>query len=183
MKKTVFLVSLFLLLGLSLVLAHGEEGFAEAEVIIESKLPCDSLTDEQLELVGDYYMAQMHPGEAHEIMDERMGGEGSESLRQMHIGMARSFYCGEYGAMSSGMMNMMMGRGGMMSGGMMDFSGSENNVRGENMVYGMMDGGMMMGGGIYGMGVVGIIYFALAAFLFSVIFWLTHNWLIKGKRR
>lgn len=37
-------------------------------------------------------------------------------------------------------------------------------------------GGMMA----WGMG-LGIVYFALAAFLFSVIFWLTYNWLVKAE--
>jgi hypothetical protein len=48
---------------------------------------------------------------------------------------------------------------------------------------GDMMSGMMMGGGVYGMGVLGFVYFALAAFIFSIIFWATHNWLVKGKKR
>jgi hypothetical protein len=47
----------------------------------------------------------------------------------------------------------------------------------------MMSGGMMGGAGWFGMGLVGLIYFAIGAFVFSVIFWLTHNWLVKDKRR
>ncbi|MBU2637892.1 MAG: hypothetical protein KJ955_02880 [Nanoarchaeota archaeon] len=39
----------------------------------------------------------------------------------------------------------------------------------------------MMGWG-FGMG-FGIAYFALAAFVFSIIFWLTYNWLVKGEKR
>ena len=169
MKKIIFLITL-LLLSSSLVLAHGEETFAEAEEIIESKISCDQLTDEQLEVIGDYYMEQMHPGEEH----ERMGGEGSESLRLMHINMAKSFYCGEHDAMSSGMMSMMMG------GGMMDFSTFKNNkniIGGENMAYGMMSTGM----GAWSL--YGLVYFIVIAFIFSVIFWLTHNWLVKGKKK
>src|SRR3989344_9200400 len=116
MKKifSPLIVILFVLsLSISFVLANEEETFAAAEEIIKQKISCDSLTEDQLETLGDYYMEQMHPGELHEIMDERMGGEGSESLRQIHINMARSFYCGERGMMSAGMMNMMMG-GNMM---------------------------------------------------------------------
>lgn len=85
--------------------------FEQAEGIINAELPCDSLSDEQLELLGDYYMEGMHPGEAHILMDEMMGGEGSEALREVHINMAKSFYCGEAGAMGSGMMGMMGGIG------------------------------------------------------------------------
>jgi putative membrane protein len=113
-----------------LVSAHGEEAFEEAEKIIDSKTSCDQLTEDQLEIIGDYYMEQMHPGEDHEIMDERMGGEDSESLRQMHINMALSFYCGEHSVMTSDMMDFMMGRrgidtqgGDMMVNGMMNWGG------------------------------------------------------------
>src|SRR3989344_9516564 len=65
-------------------------------------------------------MEQMHPGEAHEMMDQMMGGEGSESLRQVHINMAKRLYCNEGvgGMMGGGMMNMMMGNN-MMGSGMM----------------------------------------------------------------
>lgn len=109
MKKIILLL---LIVSILPSIANADmENFAEAEKLIKSKTSCDDLTDIQLELLGDYYMEQMHPGKLHEIMDERMGGEGSESLRQVHINMAKSFYCGEYGMMSSGMMNMMMGRG------------------------------------------------------------------------
>jgi len=63
-------------------------------------------------------MEQMHPGEAHEIMDNMMGGEGSESLKQVHINMAKRLYCNEnvyigYGMMGSWGMTNMMGRGMM----------------------------------------------------------------------
>jgi len=65
-----------------------------------------------------------------------MGGEGSESLRQMHINMGLSFYCGEHKAMSGGMMNMMMG-GNMMGGdsGMMSGYSVYNNNRNFNWLF------------------------------------------------
>ncbi len=99
--------------------AHGEDEFAEAEEIIKMKIPCENLSDEQLEILGDYYMEQLHPGELHEAMDERMGGEGSDRLRQVHIAMGRAFYCGEHGAVPSSMMDMMVGRGMIGNNGMM----------------------------------------------------------------
>ena len=108
--KIVILV--ILVINISFVYSHEEETFALAEEIIKQKIICDELSENQLEILGDYYMEQMHPGELHEIMDERMGGEGSESLRQVHINMGLAFYCGEHGRFSSGMMNMMMGRTG-----------------------------------------------------------------------
>ena len=84
-------------------------------------------------------MEQMHPGEQHELMDKMMGGEGSESLRQAHIFMARRWYCGD--AVGMGMMGMMMGGNVGMGGGVM---GS-----------GMMGGGMM-GSGMVDSGVAGM---------------------------
>ena len=110
--KKIFTILIFgmLLLSVSLVFAH-EHDFNETKQIINSGISCDKLTDEQLESIGDYYMEQMHPGEAHKMMDQMMGGEGSESLRQVHINMAKRLYCNEDigGMMGGGMMNIMMG--------------------------------------------------------------------------
>ena len=121
MKKTrlfIALVGVLLILTLALTLAH--ENFTETKELIDSKIDCNELNNEQLEEIGDYYMEQMHPGEAHEIMHKMMGGEDSETVRQMHIQMAKSIYCGESGSMMS-MMNMMTNdmQSGMM-GGMMN---------------------------------------------------------------
>ncbi len=112
------LILIFVILS-SIIIAHNEDVFAEAEEIIASKIHCAQLGESQLESIGDYYMEQMHPGELHERMDRMIGVEGSESLRQVHINMAKTFYCGEHGAMPGNMMNTMMGRGGMMNFGMM----------------------------------------------------------------
>lgn len=111
--RIVLLTLIFLLLTISTVSSH-EVNFTETKQLIDSGIGCDKLTDEQLEAIGDYYMEQMHPGEAHEIMHRMMGGEGSASLKQMHIQMARNIYCGEniiMGGMMgiNGMMNWMWG--------------------------------------------------------------------------
>jgi hypothetical protein len=48
----------------------------------------------------------------------------------------------------------------------------------------LADMGDMMGFGMMGTGMFslfGLIYFAIGAFIFSVIFWLTHNWLAKKR--
>ncbi len=122
MKRIIILgVLLFLVTTLffGFAFAHGEDEFAEAEEIINMKTACENLSEEQLESLGDYYMEQMHPGELHEIMDERMGGEGSDRLTQVHIAMGKTFYCGEHGAVPSPMMNTMIGRGMMGGSGMM----------------------------------------------------------------
>ncbi len=51
----------------------------------------------------------------------------------------------------------------------------------------LADGGMMdfhiVGGGMFGGWLLGIIYFAIGAFIFSVIFWLTYNWLVKCNKK
>jgi len=117
MRKIFFAIMVVLLMNISLAFAH-EHNFDETKQLIDSGISCDKLTDEQLEAMGDYYMEQMHPGEAHEMMDKMMGGEDSESLKQMHIQMAKRLYCneGDGGMMGGGMMNMMMGNGNMMGG-------------------------------------------------------------------
>ena len=114
--KKIFAILIFsiLLLNINLIFAH-EHNFDETKQLIDSGISCNSLTDEQLESIGDYYMEQMHPGEAHEMMDQMMGGEGSDSLKQTHIQMAKRFYCNE--DIGGGMMNMMGNN--MMSSGMM----------------------------------------------------------------
>ena len=113
----------------AIVTAH-EINITEAKKIIDSEINCSKLDEGELEAIGEYYMEQIHPGEAHELMDKMMGGEDSESLRKMHINMAKTIYCNESGMMGSGemmgMMNMM--DGGMMgSGEMMGNSGSGFN--------------------------------------------------------
>ncbi|MBI2650867.1 hypothetical protein HYX01_00140 [Candidatus Woesearchaeota archaeon] len=119
--KNIFAFLMLFLLAAAIAFAHDEENFAETKRLIDSKIQCDKLTDEQLRHIGDYYMEQMHPGEAHELMDQMMGGEASESLRQTHILMAKRLYCKDtsgmtnYGMMGmmGGMMNMAMGSGMM----------------------------------------------------------------------
>jgi len=111
MRKAILLIIFVLFtLIIPLVLAHGEDPFDEAKELIDSKVSCNDLSDEQLEMIGDYLMEQMHPGEQHENMDNALGGEGSENLKQTHIRMARMMYCGEM----SSMMNMPMMNAGMM---------------------------------------------------------------------
>ncbi len=124
MKKIFFILSLILFFNLFLVFAN--ENFTETKNLIDSGISCDKLTDKQLEIIGEYYMEQMHPGEAHELMDEMMGGEGSESLKQAHINMAKNIYCNE---------NIYMGYGTMGSGNMMS-SGGMMGIWGYNSGYG-----------------------------------------------
>lgn len=105
MNKAIYFLVMFLVLSLPLTSAHAGD-FNETKKLIESGISCDNLTEDQLEEIGDYYMELMHPGEQHEIMDQMMGGEGSTTLRQMHINMALRLYCGQN---VGGMMGMMGG--------------------------------------------------------------------------
>ena len=148
MKKTILIMLLFsmLLLSVTLVYAHGD--FNETKQLIDSDISCDKLTDEQLEVIGDYYMEQMHPGEAHEMMHKMMGGEDSETTKLMHINMPESIYCGETNQEMMGMMNMMSSNNSEMMNmmvndrNMMSFGGMMNE--------GMMGGNMMTGRGMMG---------------------------------
>ena len=128
MKKIALLI--ILLVTMSIASVHGQENqedFSRALEIIENKVPCENLTDSDFDILGDYYMELMHPGEAHEQMDAMMGGEGSESLEIMHINMGKRFYCDDYsyargGLMGAGIMGgRMMGSYGFGNTGMMQF--------------------------------------------------------------
>jgi len=47
--------------------------------------------------------------------------------------------------------------------------------------YGHMGGYGMMGG--IGVGLYGIVWFVLAMFIFSIIFWSTYRWIIKDAKK
>ncbi|HLC62549.1 MAG TPA: hypothetical protein VJI52_06040 [Candidatus Nanoarchaeia archaeon] len=120
MKKIIFVVIVALLLSLGLANAITQQEISEAKGLIDSKVDCKSLSDSQLEIIGEYEMELMHPGESHELMHKMMGlKEGSEAEKQFHINMAKTIYCGESGGMmGGGMMSMMVG-GNTMGYGMM----------------------------------------------------------------
>jgi len=105
---------LLLVFMLMTAFAHGTENFTQAQNIIDAKTSCNQLTEEQFEILGDYFMEQMHPGEAHETMDAAMGGEGSQSLHDMHVAMGIRFYCNNN--VSYGMMGGLGMMGGFHSG-------------------------------------------------------------------
>ena len=98
MKKIVSLSVLFLILSLSTisVYAVSQDELNQAKALIDSNISCNQLTNDQLEIMGEYYMEQMMPGEAHERAHQMMGlTEGSEAEEQFHINMAKRIYCGE----------------------------------------------------------------------------------------
>lgn len=162
MKKILVYLMMFIF-SISFVFAGSME-FDEAKKLIEAKTPCSKLTENQLEILGDYLMEQMHPGEAHEAMDKMMGGEGSESLRQMHIAMAKRIYCNDV----SGMVNY-----GMM--GMMGYGGMRNMMAG-NFGYGMM--GYPSYGMMGGYGYWGLLNFLSLVLVIGLII-LVYLWIVK----
>lgn len=113
MRKIIIIIIATLAI-LSIVFAAEEQDFTQAINLVNANTSCDDLTFNQLELIGDYYMEQLHSGDVNQIMVEMMGGEGSESLRQVHINMAYRYYCSQFGN-SEYPYNGMMGTGGMMS--------------------------------------------------------------------
>ena len=182
-------VLVIMMLVASISIADDAETFAQAKQLIDSKVSCSDLTNDQLEIIGEYYMEQMHPGDAHEAMDQMMGGEGSESLKQMHIAMGLRFYCGKDTANGTAYAGMMNGYGSGMMGrsGVANYNGvSGCGMMGNNALQGrggrnMMGYGMMGGAGWLGFSLLSILYVAIAAFVFGMIFWWTYKLVIKDK--
>ncbi|MBI2657210.1 hypothetical protein HYX08_00780 [Candidatus Woesearchaeota archaeon] len=180
-KALVFL-ALFIL-GISIVLADAGD-FAEAKKLIGAKAACSSLNEKQLEGIGDYLMEQTHPGEAHEAMDKMMGGEGSESLRLMHIAIAKRIYCNDVNSSIGYGFAGMMGGYGMMRGlkdnysddwGMMGFGknnyGGMRNMMGYNFGYGMMGSGYGYWGLLNFLSFVLVIGLVILVYLWIIKLW------------
>ena len=167
--KLMLIMGVLLVFITGLVSAHGD--FTEAKKLVEGKVSCDDLTDEQIEELGDYLMELMHPGEAHEQMHNIMGGENSETVRLMHINMAEMMYCDNGDGMSN-MMNMM--QGGMMGGGMMGMMPMMSMMGSQNVQSGMMQG--IKGNWDYG-------YWSFINFLYVILLIgliiLVYLWIIK----
>ena len=183
MKKTkINALAFALLLVFSLGTAYADtEDFTEAKKLIDAKTLRNQLTESQLEIMGDYLMEQLHPGEAHEAMDRMMGGEGSESLKLMHIAMAKRLYCNDFSGMAD------YGFGGMMSLGkigMMGCNGQANQYGGMmNMaMYNMVGYGMM---GNFGYGYWSFLTTLLVVGLVILVYlWILKLWKeVFGKKR
>ena len=161
MKKIFFptiLIIAFFTAAVS-VFANGEHSASLEDVMLEimssqnvsekSQIKCENVSDEQFEELGDAVMGVMLADEErHNLMDQMMGGEGSEALKAAHIVMGKNYLgCGGAG----------MGMSMMMGVGMpMDWSGSSGF---NSMMNNMMSnfGGW---GGFFGIG-----------WIFMILFW------------
>jgi len=144
MKGNIIITGLLIILGLFFVILrpvyaqlgsmvndekHGEsievvlsQLLSQKQVSTIQELDCNLISSNDFERLGDAIMEQQHPGQAHEVMDQMMGGEGSEFLRQMHINMGKNYLgCGDNHSMG------MMGGGMMGSGLMMNVNGMMGN--------------------------------------------------------
>jgi hypothetical protein len=170
MNKGMFLI--VLLASIAFVSATVDASILEGQKLVDSKASCNTLTYDQLEKIGDYYMEQMHPGAAHEMMDRMMGGDGSESLRQVHINIAKRLYCNEdvyvgYGVAGTGrgMMGTSYGSRGFSGPGMMGYGTSTGYG------YGMMGFGNSYFGG---WGIADILLLILVIGLIVIVY--LHIW-------
>ena len=121
MNKT-FIVFMSIILAVSITFAHEEtvksvddilNEIASKQGVSTDQIDCNKISNEEFEELGDAVMERMlGDHELHEQMDEKMGGEGSESLKQMHIFMGMNWLgCTDHVGMGMGsglMMPMMM---------------------------------------------------------------------------
>jgi len=110
MKKKLYkllILSLFIILSTMPLAAHDNEQEKRIEDILalirqeqsvneDQAIDPDKVSKDLLEELGDAVMSIRHQDEReHQWMDEMMGGEGSESLRTMHIAMGYRFLQGD----------------------------------------------------------------------------------------
>lgn len=151
------------------------------DVSSPGSIDCEAVSDEEFERLGEAVMSVMHPDpKQHELMDQMMGGEGSESLRAMHINMGLNYLdCGSGGF---GMMggNMMFGGMGMMGGGMMGtiFPKVGTFLNQPARTAGRMEANSMMGLPLMGGG-FGIGFGWISMILFWVLIIVGIIWLVR----
>jgi hypothetical protein len=139
--RLAFIFIALLLAGVAMATMTTDD-FNNAKALVSSNTSCDKLGNSQLQLMGEYFMELMHPGEAHDAMDRMMGFEDNAAAdEQFHINLGRAMYCNSgnasvrpYGMMFSGMMasgmmgNSYSGYGGIPRTGMMGYGYQGYNV-------------------------------------------------------
>jgi len=122
MKKIFLpLLVLSLILPITPILAHGNQESKTTNVIVQDiltdqnitnqkSISCSNIDNHTFEELGDAVMSERHPDlKIHEYMDNMMGGEGSQTLKDSHIIMGKEYLgCiddNSYSMMSDSMMN------------------------------------------------------------------------------
>ena len=152
--KQIIVLTIACLLLAPFTFAVTSEELSDAKKLIDAKTNCNQLSDDQLEIIGEYEMEQMAPKEEHERMHRMMGiKDGTEEEKQVHISLAKMQYCNKKGSGKTGssMMN-----GGMMQGGNEVGSTDDNNIFPDMMSVGLA--GMMKENGSIPKELVGILF-------------------------
>lgn len=107
MRQMILFLTIFSLLSLVLFKVYAQEILTSQSKTALKDINCTKVTDTQFEKLGDAVMQVMAGSEqAHNYMDQMMGGEGSQSLKAAHIRMGRAYLgCETYGMI--GMIRMM----------------------------------------------------------------------------
>ena len=130
MKKINFILVIASIIFIAPILVSADSGVSLDSVLSEIKtsqnvsennqIKCENVSEQNFEELGDAVMGVMHPNEQeHELMDQMMGGEGSQSLKAAHILMGKRYLGCVSGTSGYGMMggngnfynNMMSGFG------------------------------------------------------------------------
>lgn len=118
--------------------------FKAQNISDQSNVDCSKVTDGEFEKLGDAYMGLMLTNqEQHDAMEKVMGGEGSDSLRQAHVNMGRSYLgCWSNYSGAPAMMSMMGGYGFNQGSAMGNYYGNGSGMMGS----GFGPGWNLMGG-------------------------------------
>ena len=179
MKKIFFLIILIIVFisSSASALADKDHNVSIEDVLKEVRqsqnieqnkdIQCEQITNEQFEELGEALMSSMHPNEEeHELMDQMMGGEGSDSLEARHIIMGQRYLGCLSGITKSGfgLMSMTMG-----SWPHLATKGGENSMMGFS--------SMGLGGGWMWLGWIWMILFWGLAILaiVALVRWLTNQ--------
>ncbi|MCX8205921.1 MAG: hypothetical protein N3H30_01695 [Candidatus Micrarchaeota archaeon] len=95
--KQFMLILALLLLSVPILFAHRGLGlkveYEIGRVLVAQNASCDTLSDFELEMIGDYYLETKYPGRYHEMIDSGFGSRTTEEINQFHRDVAYEYYC------------------------------------------------------------------------------------------